>query len=193
MTAFVSKLSPEEWAEVRRQRAEGATFGALAARFGLAANTIAKRARKEDWASTGSVVGKPPARGGARIASPATAEVRRHLALRLYRLIEIQIRMLELRMNKDLEAQQNALDAGEPAPPIEDRREIFAALIEQINQVTEMASEPDTAAAGRRKSASAELGILSADLDPAAVVAASEKDAKRARLAQQLAKAVGPA
>ncbi len=96
-------------------------------------------------------------------------------------------------MTKDLEAHQKALEAGEPAPALEDHRATFAALIEQINHVTEMASEPDTAADGRRKSASPELGILSADIDPAAVVAASEKDAKRARLAEQLAKAVGPA
>ena len=192
MTAFVSKLSPDEWAEVRRQRAEGASFVDIGRRFGVTPKSIGQRARREGWAS--SVSASPqPAKREARHASPATAEIRRHLALRLYRLIELQIRMLELRMNKDLEAQQKALDAGEPAPALEDHRETFAALIEQINHVTEMTSEPDTAAAGRRKSANAELGILSADIDPAAVAAASEKDAKRARLAEQLAKAVGPA
>ena len=193
MAVFVSKLSPEQWAEARRLRAEGETFAALATRFGVTTSAISTRASKDAWASPGSIVGAPPAKGRARVPSPATAEVRRHLALRLYRLIEIQIHMLELRMTKDLEAHQKALEAGEPAPALEDHRATFAALIEQINHVTEMASEPDTAAAGRRKSASAELGILSADIDPAAVVAASEKDAKRARLAEQLAKAVGPA
>ena len=50
-----------------------------------------------------------------------------------------------------------------------EERESFAALIEQINQVTEMASEPALAADGRRKSASInpELTALSDDIDTA--------------------------
>ena len=103
--------------------------------------------------------------------------MRRDLALRLYHLIDIQIRMLELRMKTDLEAHQQALEAGEPAPPIKDERETFAALIEQINQVTEMASEPASAAHGRRKPAiNPELTALSDEIDAAALAAASEKD-----------------
>jgi hypothetical protein len=196
MAGFISKLSPEQWAEARRLRAEGASFATIAKRFGMTPEAIATRARKDAWMSPapGSVVRAEPARGRARVASPATAEVRRNLALRFYRLIEIQIQMLELRMTKDMEAQQKALDAGEPPPPIEGQRENFAALIEQINHVTEMASEPAYAADGRRKPAiNPDLIALSSEIDPAALAAASEKDESTARLAQQLAKAVGPA
>ena len=42
---FVSKLSPEQWAEARCLRAGGATFPQIAARFGLSASTIRARAR----------------------------------------------------------------------------------------------------------------------------------------------------
>jgi hypothetical protein len=57
-----------------------------------------------------------------------------------------------------------------------------------------MASEPASAANGGRKSAvNPELTALSDELDAAGLAEASEKDAERARLAEQLAKAVGPA
>jgi hypothetical protein len=194
MPVFISKLSPEQWAEVRRLRAKGASFADLGRRFGVTASCISQCARKQGWASADSVAGAArPAGARARVPSPATANIRNRLALRLYRIIEIQISTLELRMTKDLEAQQQALDAGEPPPPIEDRRESFAALIEQINHVTEMTSEPASAANGGRKSINPELTALSDEIDPAALAEASEKDAKRARLAEQLAKAVGPA
>jgi hypothetical protein len=187
MPAFVSKLSPEQWAEARRLRAEGASFPTIAARFGMSARAIATRARKDAWAAPGSVVATQPPRGRSRVPSPATAEMRRHLAFRLFRIIEIQIQMLELRMMKDMEAQQKALDAGEPPPPMEDRRENFAALIELINHVTEMASEPASAADGRRKPAiNPDLTALSGEIDPAALAAASEKDALRRDLAERL-------
>jgi hypothetical protein len=185
MPVFASKLSPEQWAEARRLRAEGSSYVELAARFGMKAGTIGQRARKEGWSPRGVAEAKP-AREGARAPSPATAEVRRDIALRLYGLIGIQIRMLELRMTTDLDAHKKAREAGEPPPPLKDERETFAALIEQINQVTEMASEPASAANGGRKSINPELGALSDELDPAALAAASEKDALRRDLAERL-------
>jgi hypothetical protein len=195
MPLFASKLSPEQWAEARRQRAEGATYEVLSARFGVRPAAIRNRARKEGWAPRGAAEAKPgkPAKVEARAASPATAEVRHDLALKLCRIIGINIQILELRMTTELKAHQQALEAGEPLPALKDEREAFAALIEQINQVTEMASEPDSAAPGRRKSVNPELTALSDELDPAALAAASAQDTERARLAEQLAKAVGPA
>ena len=68
-----------------------------------------------------------------------------------------------------------------------DQRDGFAALIESINQVTEMASEP-AAADGRRRSANPELTRLSSDIDPDALAAASEKDAFRREIAERLEK-----
>jgi hypothetical protein len=192
MPPFRSKLSPEQWAEARRQRAEGATYDALAARFGVRPAAIGNRARKEGWASRTASETKP-AKAKARAPSPATAQARRDLAPRLYRIVDIKIQILELRMTTHLQAHEKARDAGEPPPPLNDEREAFAALIEQINQVTEIASEPASAANGGRKSINPELTALSDELDPDALAAASAEDAERARLAELLAKAVGPA
>ncbi len=48
---FVSKLSPEQWAEARRLRAAGQSYAAIASSFGIAATTVRERARKEAWPS----------------------------------------------------------------------------------------------------------------------------------------------
>jgi transposase-like protein len=192
MPLFVSKLSPEQWAEVRRLRAEGATYAALASRFGVASSVIGTRARREAWGSRGTA-GPPPAASKVRPASPATAATRRHLALRLFRIIEIQISMLELRMMSDLEAHKKALADGGPGPPAKDHRETFAALIESINHVTEMTSDPASIADGRRISVNPELTALSPDIDPAALAAASAKDALRTEIAERLEKLLPPA
>ena len=88
-------------------------------------------------------------------------------------------------MNKQLKAEE----AGEPgAPATQEERSSFAALIESINQVTEMASEPAAVVDGKgRKSAiNPELSALSGDIDPDALAAASEKDQLRAELAERL-------
>jgi hypothetical protein len=131
-------------------------------------------------------------RAKAGVASPATAGIRSRLALRLYRIIECKIRMMELRMIKELRAHECADSDGLPPPPIKDERESFAALIASINQVTEMASEPAPAAAGRRGASTGpinpELTALSADIDPAGLAIASEKDQFRSELAEHLGK-----
>ncbi len=188
MPAFVSKLSSEQWAEARRLRAEGATFAAIAARFGMSAQAIATRARKDVWATSGSVIGAKPAKGRARVPSPATADIRHRLALRLYHILEIEICMLELRMSKELEAYKNSSDLGLPAAANKEVREHFAALIERFKQVTEMDSEPASAADGRRKSVNRELTALSPDIDPDGLAIASEKDQFRAEIAERLGK-----
>jgi hypothetical protein len=189
--AFVSKLSPEQWAEARRLRADGMTYEAIGARFGLKADAIARRAGKENWTQPAD----RPAGAGRRAvaASPATAGIRSRLALRLYKVIEFRIRMMELRMLKQLQtlsdAQEWDPEGSAPPAPTKDERESFAALIESINQVTEMASEPAPAAGGRRKSAiNPELTALSDDIDPDGLAAASEKDEYRRELAEHLRK-----
>jgi hypothetical protein len=198
MPPFVSKLSPEQWAEVRRLRAEGASYKALSARFGVTAAAIGKRARKEVWAAPGSA---PAAGGGAtsgagrkpkRRPSPATADTRRRLARHLYSITESRIRMVKTAMKKKLKTVQGNPNAG-PLAYTPEERETFAALIEDIHKVTEIASEPASAAAGGRKSINPELTALSDELDAAGLAAASEKDDRTTQLAEQLAKAVGPA
>src|SRR5574342_710077 len=101
--------------------------------------------------------------------------------------------MMELRLHKQLLAHERDPDGAAPPAPAKEQRESFAALIESINQVTEMASEPAPAADGRRKSAIAanpELTALSADIDPDGLASASETDEFRRQLAEHLGKMV---
>jgi hypothetical protein len=188
---FVSKLSPEQWAEARRLRAEGATFRDIAQRFDIGASTVANRARREGWplpAAMPASIGAAHPAGAVRRPSPATADIRRRLALRLYSVIEFRIRMMELSMQKQLDAlEQNPHGAAPPAVT-RDERDSFAALIESINQVTEMASEPATAADGRRKSVNPELTALSSEIDAHGLAVASEKDQFRRDIAERLGK-----
>jgi hypothetical protein len=196
---FVSKLSPEQWAEARRMRAGGASWAAIGGHFGIHPTTVRDRARREAWSLPGSA-SATPRRANAAPATPATAGIRSRLALRLYKVVEFKIRMMELRMYKQLQAQLEAhgrdADGSVPPPPSKDERESFAALIDSINQVTEMASEPALAADGRRRTATGainpELIALSSDIDPDGLAAASEKDALRRDIAERLAKIFPP-
>jgi hypothetical protein len=190
---FESKLSPEQWAEAKRLRARGASFESIAQHVGIVASALSRRSRKEGWPSSApkrpTPTGARRARGG-RPSSPATAVIRSRLALRLYAVIECKIRIMELRMIKDLQAYEKAGSDGLPPPPIADERESFAALIDSINRVTEMASEPAPAADGRRKSVAGainpELTALSDDIDPDGLAIASEKDQYRREVAEHL-------
>jgi hypothetical protein len=193
---FVSKLSPEQWAEARRLRTEGAPFRDIAQRFDIGASTVANRARREGWplpATMPASIGAAHPAGAVRRPSPATLDIRRRLALRLYSVIEFRIRMMELSMQKQLDALEQNPRAAATTAVTRDERDSFAALIESINQVTEMASEPASAADGRRKSVNPELTALSSEIDAHGLAVASEKDRQRAELAEQLAKLVGPA
>ena len=187
---FVSKLSPEQWAQARRLRAEGASFAELGRRFGIRHDSVSKRARKEGWVTPGDTA--PQAVGGRRVKvrrpSPATADIRRRLALRLYSVIEFRIRMMELSMQKQLDALEQNPDGAAPTAVTKDERDAFAALIENINQVTEMASEPASAADGRRKSVNPELTALSSEIDAHGLAVASEKDQFRRDIAERLGK-----
>jgi hypothetical protein len=193
-TRFTPKLNPGQWAEARSMRAGGASCEAIARHFHLNVATVRKRALREGWPlPPGS---KPrPAKADARtLPSPGTACIRSRLALRLYAVLECKIRMMELRMIRELQAHEQA--GGDALPPIADERESFVALIASINQVTEMASEPATAPDGRTKSAAGsardainpELTALSTDIDPGGLAVASAKDNFRRDLAGHLAK-----
>ena len=201
---FTSKLSPEQWAEARSMRARGGSYDDIASRFALNVATVRRRAHNEGWPMP-SDAKSAPANAGARIPlqrgrparrpSPGTASIRSRLALRLYAVLECKIRMMELRMVRELQAHEQA-DGDALPPPIADERESFAALIASINQVTEMASEPATAPDGRTKSAAGsardainpELTALSTDIDPGGLAVASAKDNFRRDLAEHLAK-----
>ncbi len=197
-----TRYTLEQWAEARRLRAEGMPFPAIAARIGLHASTLRARASKEGWWSPASAAAapatgasaRPPAASAARRPAPATARILRALAVRLYSVMDIEIRTTELRMKRQLDAYEQSPDGPAPRAVTKAERESFAALIETINKVTEMASEPALAADGRRKSATLnpELTALSDDLDAAAVDAASQKDQLRRDIADRLEKLVPP-
>jgi hypothetical protein len=184
---FISKLSPEQWAEARRMRVDGAGYEAIGGHFGVSPRTIATRSRRDGWPASVA-----PRRQARTSPGPSFPGIRGRLAERLYRVIECRIRMMELRMIKQLQAQENDPDAGVPPAPGKDERENFAALIDSINKVTEMASESAPAANGRRRTATAtgainpELTALSDDIEPDALAAASEKDRYRRELAEHL-------
>ena len=56
---FTSPLSPEQWAEARRLRAEGATYDAIGKHLGISRTTIATRAYRESWPSPTGALPKP--------------------------------------------------------------------------------------------------------------------------------------
>lgn len=112
---FAAKYTLEQWGEARRLRADGLTYQAIADRLGFAtATSISQRARKQGWSFTtpaaSVLAGTPKPRGP----SPATAQIRRALALRLYSLLELKIRMMELRMKKQLDASEQSPAGSEP-------------------------------------------------------------------------------
>ena len=200
MPPFAAKYTPEQWADARRLRAEGLAFRTIAERVGFVRDsTVARRAAKEGWSSPAEASAAasrassgrsplPPAAG--KRPSPATVRSRRSLATLLYGVFELEIRMKELSMKKRLQTYRQASPGTEPPVVTEEERASFASLIQQINQVTEMASEPALAADGRRKSTSVnpELTALSDDIDAAGLAIASEKDDLRAELAERLGK-----
>ena len=187
---FAPKYTTQQWDEAKRLRAEGLSFAAIARRVGFATSTsVSTRARQEGWTDAGgtSVAGAVNRKG--RKPSPATVSIRRTLAVRLYTYVELKIRMMELRMKKRLENYAKKGRKGEPPPFTKADTDELSAVIEHINQVTEMVSEPASAAAGGRKSAiNPELTALSSDIDADGLALASAKDDFRREIAEQLGK-----
>ena len=191
---FVTKYSPEQSAEARRLRAEGLTFAAIAERVGFAgSNTVSAHFHKKDWKDADGTVAAAVRRRGPKL-SPATPR-----SAGPWRCVSTVCRAQD---QDDGVAHEEAVgrlrssrrNGTEPPAVTKDERESFAALIEQINQVTEMASEPASAADGRRKSAvNPELTALSDDIDPDGLAVASEKDQFRRRTCGASWKAVPPA
>jgi len=185
--SFQSKLSPDQWAEARSLRAAGQSCAAIARRFGLTANAVRRRARREAWPSSAATLAAAGRKARAGRPSPATAEILSELARRLFSVIAVKIRIKELYMHKQLEAYQKS-DAGiDPPVTAKDQHADFAALIENIKQVTEIDSVPPAIADGRR-TANPELTRLSSDIDPDGLAVASEKDAFRREIAERLEK-----
>ena len=183
---FVPKLSPEQWAEARRLRAEGATLAAIAGRFGVGATTIGERARKEGWASPADprakASGAAGRKRGAVQLTAAEAGNRRRLIRRLYNIMDLKLELMELRMQQRIkQARTAALSTDGVIPAGEDEAEQrqLATYIKTIEQTTEL--DPDRAR-------DADGGATSRDAE----ARASEADAFRREIAQRIEKLVPP-
>jgi IS30 family transposase len=176
---FSSPLTPEQWAEARRLRAEGAPFAALAKQFGIAHSTISQRARREDWPSpSGSP--SPRATGKSRDAAPDdTTQMRRMLARRVYSVMNLNLALMELRMQKQLKDAKKK-DADIPAIDAEKEMRNLAGVMKTLEQTTEL--DPD-------RHAHADGGAKSSD----AQARASEAAARRREIAERLEGLVPPA
>jgi hypothetical protein len=172
-----SLLTPEQWAEARRLRAEGATFAALGKHFGISGKTINHRAREEAWPSP---PGSSAAANRKTKASPGadTAAMRRVLARRVYRVMKLNLELMELRMQKQLkDAKSN--EAAIPTGDAEKDIRQLASLMKTIEQTTELDPDRTRAADGGAKSSDAQAR-------------ASEADAKRREIAERLAGLIPP-
>jgi hypothetical protein len=148
---FVSKLSSEQWAEARRLRMQGTPFKTLAQRFGVSQKALRTRSSRHGWPSPEASVhaGSAPtsASYGSRL-PPSTNHVRRMLARRLFRILDIELTLMELRMKKSLDeadASGKASAAGSSKPVAAGAVDVprLESIIKTINSVTEL--EADTA------------------------------------------------
>jgi hypothetical protein len=176
---FKSLLTPEQWVEARRLRAEGASFDALGKQFGVAHSTIAHRARKEGWSSpSGSPSTRAPAKSKAA-APDDTTQMRRMLARRVYSVMNLNLALMELRMQKQLKDAKKK-DADIPAIDAEKEMRNLAGVMKTLEQTTEL--DPD-------RHAHADGGAKFSD----AAARASEADARRREIAERLEGIVPPA
>jgi hypothetical protein len=168
---FTTLLSPEQWAEARRLRVEGASYAAVGRQLGVSGDTIAKRAHREGW----------PAPAGARTAPklPAdTAAVRRRLMHRLYRVMDLKLELMELRMQKQLK-QAKKKDGDIPATDDEKDMRPLATVMKTIEQATELDPDLDRAAGGGARGSDSQAR-------------ASEADAFRREIAERIEKLIPP-
>ena len=174
---FVSKLSAEQWADARRLRAEGANFTAIGKAFNVTRDAISKCAKREGWdapAASGSPVAK------ARPAAPLPNDIlqaRRSLSRRILRILDLDLLIMEQRMQKRLNA---AKDAEEPEGMSREEVERLGTFKKTIQDHTEYAPDTDRAVRGAaHRAATAET-------------LASEADVFRRELAERIAKLIPP-
>jgi transposase-like protein len=185
---FQRKYSDQQWADALRLCAEGRSIAAAAKQVGMHTESLRKRVKSEKSMAAGAAqrTVRAPARSVGSLA-PAAARAHRALVLRLFGYMDLESRTLELSMKRKLHAFQKSGKAEPPSVPQPERAR-FSDLVDNINKVTEMASEPALAATGRRKSAAInpELTALSDELDADAFAAASKKDDLRRDIADKL-------
>lgn len=208
-------LDLEAWDDACRRRAAGESLRDIAASLGISATTLSRRFASAPPPVTSSKAkvhprprAKPAGRktkaapaapaGSKRRAAPATARaVRRQLIARLYRAIDTKLKLMERRMNSEIDA----IDSGGALPATDDpttagartsadhERETraFGALVKTINSVRQMQAELDTLA-------NAHTAHTASSVPPSAADARLAADAERYRrdIAERLAKFVPP-
>ena len=176
-----SRLTPDQWAKARRLRAAGATFAVIGKEFGISASTIINRARSEVWPSpAGATRGKPTLKSAPLPAD--TAEARRGLMHRLYALMDYNLEMMELRMQKQLkEARKHARsnDGTLPAGVDEEGMRQLANTMKTIEQAKELDPDLHRSADGGARPEGARAG-------------ASEAEAFHREIAERLGKLIPP-
>ena len=177
-----SLLSPEQWAEARRLRAEGATFAAIGKELGISASTIVNRARSEGWPPPIGTTRRAKSRPKPAPLAADTAEARRCLMHRLYALMDYNLEMMELRMQKQLKEarkQARSKDGTLPAGVDEEGMRQLANTIKTIEQAKELDPDLHRSADGGARPADARAG-------------ASEAEAFHREIAERLGKLIPP-
>jgi hypothetical protein len=174
---FVSKLSAEQWAEARRLRAEGASFGAIAKAFDITRDCISRRARRESWDTPGGTAAGPTALSASTLPDDVL-QARRALRQRIFRILDLDLKIMELRMQKRL----NDAEAGRASEGMSDEElKRLGTFKKTIQEHTEFSpdTEPTAGAAARAGAAGHPTP--------------SETDAFRREIAERVEKLIPPA
>jgi hypothetical protein len=140
------RLTPEQWAEVRRLRDDlDLPTPEIAARTGVRPDTIERRAAREGW--------KPRRLGPGDVRHPPTFETptvaaRRSLIQRLYKAMDTKLKLMERRMEKqmaNLEKDEADLTSADHERDVR----AFGTMIKNIDQVKEMQADLDRVAGGQ--------------------------------------------
>lgn len=202
-------LDPEAWDEACRRRAGGESIRAIALSLGVSASMLGKRLAAAPPAATNKTktkkkprstrpTGKKTRPSAPRRVRPVSGSaVRRQLIARLYRAIDTKLKLMERRMNSEIDAIESGggnTASGEESPGTartsadhERETRAFGALVKTINSVRQMQAEFDTLA--NAHSASTASNVI-----PSAADARLAADAERYRrdIAQRLARFVPP-
>ena len=177
-----------DWHEIRRLYVDSdEPVAAIASRSGVAPRALYDRARKDGWPRRIDRAKSPAAPSETQSPPPATVGVpaglaqRRALVRRIYRAIDTKLKVMELRMEKELTA------STKPAPSSADHERdtrAIATLIKTLESVTELEIGLDRAA-----------GETAANTDAGpedARALADEADRFRRELAQRLQRLTSP-
>jgi hypothetical protein len=206
-------LDPEAWDEACRRRAAGESLRAIGDALGISAKTLGRRfadARKMKPRAKAKPARRLPVKkqktamaeasaAPKRVRSSAPA-VRRQLIARLYRAIDTKLKLMERRMNSEIDAidsvagvpaSEDAAAAGARTSADHEREtRAFGALVKTINSVRQMQAELDTLANAH----TASLAAGPANTVQSAADARLAADAERYRrdIAERLAKFIPP-